>query len=233
MALLLATPGRNIEGLRSELLARAPELDLRVWPELGNALAIDFAVVWRPPEELFVRLPALRAVSSLGAGVDGVLDHPGLPPSLPVGRLAGPRLAADMAGYLVAMVVGAWRGFDGFREARNMRRWRPYAPDRAPRIGLLGSGRMARAAARAFAALELEIMACNRSGGTLDGCQTRAGADGLAWVARQADFLINLLPLSDEQQKVVINSQMRGNVFFDHLMSLSVIRKGQDEIYER
>ena len=43
--------------------------------------------------------------------------------------------------------------------------------------------------------------------------------------------MINLLPLSDDQQRVVINSQMKGNVFFDHLMSLSVIRKGQDDIY--
>ena len=45
-------------------------------------------------------------------------------------------------------------------------------------------------------------------------------------------IVINLLQLSDEQQRRVINSQMKGNVFFDHLMSLSAIRKGQDAIYE-
>ena len=44
--------------------------------------------------------------------------------------------------------------------------------------------------------------------------------------------VLNLLKLSDEQQGKVINSQMKGNVFFDHLISLSVIRKGQDEIFE-
>jgi len=46
-------------------------------------------------------------------------------------------------------------------------------------------------------------------------------------------IVINLLQLTDEQQRKVINSQMKGNVFFDHLISLSVIRKGQDEIYEQ
>ena len=45
-------------------------------------------------------------------------------------------------------------------------------------------------------------------------------------------IVINLLALSDEQQRKVINSQMQGNVFFDHLMSLSVIRKGQDTLFE-
>ena len=46
-------------------------------------------------------------------------------------------------------------------------------------------------------------------------------------------IVINLLQLSDQQQRKVISSQMKGNVFFDHLVSLSVIRKGQDEIYEQ
>ena len=35
-------------------------------------------------------------------------------------------------------------------------------------------------------------------------------------------IVINLMQLSDEQQRRVINTQMRGNAFFDHLMSLSV-----------
>ena len=46
-------------------------------------------------------------------------------------------------------------------------------------------------------------------------------------------IVINLLPLSDEQQRRVINAQMQGNVFFDHLMSLAVIRKGQVRVRVR
>jgi len=196
MALLLAAPGRDTDGLRSELRARAPDLDLRVWPETGNPSQIEFAVAWRPPRELFAHLPSLRAVSSLGAGVDGLIDHPGLPPGLPVGRLAGPRLSADMAAYLVAMAIGAWRDFDGLRTARLAHEWRPFAPARAPRIGLLGGGSMARAAARAFGALELEVIACNRSGLAMEECPSRGGSEGMRWVAERSDFLINLLPLT-------------------------------------
>lgn len=203
MALLLAAPDRDIDGLRTELLSRAPDLDLRVWPELRNASEIEFAVAWRPPRDIFEQLQALRAVSSLGAGVDGLLDHPGLPPEIPVGRIAGPRLAADMAAYLVAMVISAWRDFDGFRTARLAREWRPYAPSRAPRIGLMGGGCMARAAARAFSALELEVAICNRSGSPVEECPTRGGSEGLNWVASRSDFLINLLPLTADTRGIL------------------------------
>ncbi|MDX1626671.1 MAG: glyoxylate/hydroxypyruvate reductase A, partial [Wenzhouxiangellaceae bacterium] len=100
MALLIATPDREDQRL-AELVSRAlPGADVRRWPDLGHAEDIEFALVWRAPRGLYAKLPNLKAVSSLGAGVDAILADPDLPPDLAVGRLAGPRLAANMAAYL-------------------------------------------------------------------------------------------------------------------------------------
>ena len=46
-------------------------------------------------------------------------------------------------------------------------------------------------------------------------------------------IVIHLLQLSDEQQRKVINSQMKGNVFFDHLLSLGEVRKQLDDAYKK
>lgn len=204
MALLIAAPDRDCAALVAEARHRAPDLDLRLWPDLGHRTDIDFAVLWKHPPGLLGMLPGLRAVSSLGAGIEHLLDDPDLPEELPVGRLSGPRLAADMAAWLVARVIAHWRDFDRFRTLQRRQRWEPWAPSRPPRVGLLGTGRMGRAAARAFKALEIPVTgyrlgrdrAVEADAPLLTDCEVVTGRAALLELAGQVDYLICLLPLT-------------------------------------
>ena len=45
--------------------------------------------------------------------------------------------------------------------------------------------------------------------------------------------VMNLNQLTNEQQRAVINVQMQGNVFFDHLLSLGEVRKKLDDAYRK
>ena len=45
--------------------------------------------------------------------------------------------------------------------------------------------------------------------------------------------IMNLNELTNEQQRKVINIQMQGSQFFDHLLSLGEVRKGLDEAYNK
>ena len=47
MALLFHSPDEDAQAWRQALLRRAPDLDVRVWPELGELAEIDAALVWR------------------------------------------------------------------------------------------------------------------------------------------------------------------------------------------
>jgi glyoxylate/hydroxypyruvate reductase A len=196
VALLIAAPGRDCSGLIAELGQQAPEIDVRLWPDVGVAADIDFAVLWKHPPDLLARLPSLRAVSSLGAGVEHLINDPALPGTLPVGRLSGPRLAADMAAWLVGRVVAHWRDFDRFEALQRQQRWQPWAPERPPRIGLLGTGRMGCATIRAFHALEIPVTAFNSGGGNVHGVDALSGRKGLLELAAGVDYLICLLPLT-------------------------------------
>ena len=46
-------------------------------------------------------------------------------------------------------------------------------------------------------------------------------------------IVMNLCQLTNEQQRRVINIQMQGNIFFDHLLSLGEVRKMLDDAYRK
>lgn len=203
MAFLIATPDRDSDELARCIRARDPDIDLRIWPELGRAGDIRFALAWKPPAGLFEQLPGLEAVSSLGAGVDSLVDNPEIPDDVAIGRLAGPRLASNMAAYLVAVVVARWKNLTGFIEDQRAARWNQWAPENPPVIGLLGTGEMGRRAAAAFAELEFPLHGYNRSGRGPKGVEMHSGPGGLAGIAAASDYLINLLPLTPETQGIL------------------------------
>ncbi|MBS3824414.1 MAG: glyoxylate/hydroxypyruvate reductase A [Wenzhouxiangellaceae bacterium] len=212
MALLIATPDRDSEELGRLIRRQDPEIDLRVWPELGRAEDIRFVLAWKPPEGLFRQLPALEVVSSLGAGVDQLVDNPQIPGHVAIGRLAGPRLAANMAAYLVAVVVARWKRLPDFAEDQRARRWNQWAPEQPPVIGLLGTGEMGRRTAAAFGELDFPVHGYSRSGRGPAGVTMHSGTRGLHELAGASDCLINLLPLTPETRDILdadLFSQMR------------------------
>ena len=56
------------------LARRLPELEVRVWPDIGAADEIDIALVHNPPPGFFASLPGLRAIIAITAGVENLLD---------------------------------------------------------------------------------------------------------------------------------------------------------------
>ena len=79
MALLFRSSVNSAARWQGELARLVPELDIRVWPEIGDPAEIDYALVWRPEPGLLAALPNLNLILSLGAGVDHILCDPQLP----------------------------------------------------------------------------------------------------------------------------------------------------------
>ena len=105
MAVLLCSRTVDPEPWRAAFRAQAPEIDFRVWPETGPVEEIEFILTWlHPPGELR-RYPRLKAVLSLGAGVEKLLLDPDLPPGVPIVRLIDRALTAGMSEYAVLHVL--------------------------------------------------------------------------------------------------------------------------------
>ncbi|NLH83222.1 MAG: glyoxylate/hydroxypyruvate reductase A [Phyllobacteriaceae bacterium] len=190
----------DLAALFDETVGRlAPDLDLRPPERIDDPATVRFAVCWEPADDAFDAYPNLGMAASIAAGIDGILAVPSLP-DIPVTRVRDPEQARIMAGHVVWNVLWWHRRFGerlAFQAARRWERLSHHAPSTVT-IGILGFGLMGRAAAEALLPLGFRVVGWARTTrGAIDGVPLETGADGLDRVVAEADFLINLLPLTE------------------------------------
>src|SRR5882672_11678832 len=104
-AILLAVTGFDASSWDARFRALAPGRDIRLWPKsLGDPADIGYACAWHAPRGLLATLPSLRAIFSLGAGVDYLIADPALP-DVAVVRIVDPDLTMRMTEYIVPHVL--------------------------------------------------------------------------------------------------------------------------------
>lgn len=176
--------------------------ELRFWPQ---AEPCDYALVWRPPAELFAAQPGLKAAFALGAGVDALLADPGLPPGLPVYRVEDAGMAAQMAEYALYACLEKLRGFHEYRAAQAAGSWAPgpYRSRAGFKVAVLGLGALGSAVARELAEYGFAVSGWSRRPKELPGVRCHDGPDGLTPCLARAELVIVLLPLSDETRGLI------------------------------
>ena len=159
--------------------------------------SIDFALVWAVPNGMLARMTRLRAVQSLGAGINQ-LDPQQVPAHLPLARLVDTTLTRSMVDYARATVYRYHRGLDGFELASRSARWAFVKPRNSgeTRISLLGLGEIGRAISRALACDGFPVTAWSRTPRDEPGIDCQSGPEGLGAAVSQADIVINVLPLT-------------------------------------
>jgi glyoxylate/hydroxypyruvate reductase A len=135
-----------------------------------------------------------RAVLSLWAGVESIVDEPSL--RIPLTRMIDEGLSEGMvewvAGHVLRHHLGMDRhilGQDGIWRGQEVP---PLARDR--QVAVLGLGALGRAVAQALAALRFRVSGWSRTPHRIDGLDTAHGPEGLAEVLARAEILVLLLP---------------------------------------
>ena len=107
MALLLASTDfwEDMDVWQVELKAELSNIDVRVHPDVGNENEIEYAVVWKHPHGILKRYPNLKAILSLGAGVDHITIDPDLPEGIPIVRLVDKKLTHEMCLHALHWVL--------------------------------------------------------------------------------------------------------------------------------
>ncbi|MGE5766717.1 MAG: glyoxylate/hydroxypyruvate reductase A, partial [Bacteroidota bacterium] len=87
MTLLIKTDIDRGSAWAEALAENFPELKTATWPYDGDPADIDYALVWQPPKGELKRYPNLKAIFSIGAGIDHLASDPELPRGIPVVRM--------------------------------------------------------------------------------------------------------------------------------------------------
>ncbi len=186
-----------------------PGWDIMPLTEATDPESVDFAVVWRPRDGDLARFPNLRAIVSIGAGIDHVLADADLPRDVPIIRTVGADLTQRMREYVALHVLRHHRDMPRQLQAQAEADWHaivvPVAPNRT--VGVMGLGNLGKAAAQTLAGLGFDTRGWSKSQKHIEGVTCHSGAAGLADFLDGCEILVNLLPLT-ESTRGILNADL-------------------------
>jgi len=197
-AILLAMTGAGWDPAewQARFLALAPRREVRIWPDRAcNPAEVGYVCAWKPPPGLFAQFPHLKAIFSLGAGVDHLIGDP-LLPAVPLVRVVDRDLTARMSEYVVLHVLLHHRRLRFYRAQQREKIWHEHAQPAASEVavGILGLGVLGSEAAELLARIGFRMAGFSRTEKSLAGIETFHGKNGLDAFLARTEILVCLLP---------------------------------------
>ena len=197
MSITLLITDRDARPLRrhieAELQGATP---VWIYPDIPKPEWVEMAVLWKHPPKALRNFPNLKLVSSLGAGVEHILNDATLPPGLRITRIVDESLTTSMRNYVLMAVLNIHKQLRFYQHNQQEARWEKPAQIEIPlRIGMLGLGALGGSIAASLAGLGFEVFGYSQNPRAIPGVRCwHAGETSLAEFARQANLLICLLP---------------------------------------
>jgi glyoxylate/hydroxypyruvate reductase A len=189
---------------KNALQAQLPGLKVLHSSEIERPETIDYAMVWKPPQDFFAQMPNLRLIINLGAGVDSLVGRHDLPSNIPITRITDPQMARMMAGYVLFAVLRHARDIPFFEQAQRLGEW-AYRHPRSPEettVAVLGLGQLGAKAAYELQRQGFRTLGWSRSPAQIDGVECSAGMETLDSVIDQADIVVLMLPLTPQTNQL-------------------------------
>ncbi|BAL24838.1 glyoxylate/hydroxypyruvate reductase A [Azoarcus sp. KH32C] len=183
---------------------RAPDIDFRIWPDIGNPSAVRYLAAWEPPENLAETFPNVKVVFSVGAGVDQ-FDFSRIPPEVPVVRMIESGLVAGMVEYATLAVLAAHRDWLPYAAQQREGVWNPIRVRTAGsrRVGVLGMGVLGQAVLAKLQGFGFQCAGWSRTARELPGIESYAGEEGMDAFLARTDILVCLLPLTNATRGIL------------------------------
>ncbi len=203
MTLLIATGITDWipdEQIRDELSGIWPGADIRVAADPGPLDQITMLAVSSLPKDLPAKLPNLKLVQKLGAGVETIVAHPALPAHVRVTRLKPEAPAFEIAEYILAYILWRQRNMAAHEADQRQQLWRPVEPREAGRatVGVLGLGHIGGRTARMMRDAGFQVIGWSRSPRSIDGVDCRSGTAALPDMLAGCDYVAAILPSTEE-----------------------------------
>ena len=204
MTILISSGSMEAAAWRAAMAAELPGRRIVVAGEAFAPDEVRYAIVWKPPAGLLDDLAGLKAVFSLGAGVDHLLGEADLP-DVPIARVVDPDLTMRMTEWVTLQVLLHHRHQRDYDRQQAEKVWRdlPQPAARDVRVGIMGLGVLGGDAAAVLARLGFRVAGWSRGPRTLPGIDCFHGEAGLASFLARTDILVVLLPLTPDTRGIL------------------------------
>jgi len=219
MRILLSSPLTD-QGYYLEALHKfCPYADIRLWKDIKETdWQAEYALVWKPENQLFLHQTELKAIFNLGAGIDALEKLPDLPSDIPVYKLRDAGMGQWMLEYVMYGMVHFGRHFDHYRNSQDRQHWQPELTHslQQKRVGIMGLGPLGAFVGQQLSQLGYSVLGWSRSEKEGLGFEQFSGYDNLDSFLSRCHFLVNLLPAKDETYHLLNESRLmrlpRGSV---------------------
>ena len=170
-----------------------------------HAGGLSYVVTAKPAIGTIGSLGPLQAVFSVNAGIEALLEPGMVPQDVPIVRMVDTGLTAGMLDWVLATTLAWHRNLFAYRAAQQEGRWSP-GPERlaAERtVCILGAGQLAAPIALSLAQIGFAVRTWSRTPKAIPGVRCLSGTDALFEAVRDADILINLLPLTPTTENIL------------------------------
>ena len=214
MSILLASTDfwEDMEVWSSGLQEAMPEMDIKVYPDEGDVNDIEYAVVWKHPRGILKKYPNLKAILSLGAGVDHIISDSELPKGLPIVRLVDKKLTHEMYLHSLHWVLHFHSNQYLYRIQQQSREWAQQSSvqseDRT--IGIMGLGNIGKAIGDSLVNLDFKVIGWGaRPKNSTGEIEYYYGHEQLSEFLSQTDILINILPLTENTKNILTKNELK------------------------
>ena len=214
MALLLASTDfwEDMDVWQVELKAELSNIDVRVHPDVGNENEIEYAVVWKHPHGILKRYSNLKAILSLGAGVDHITSDPDLPEGIPIVRLVDKKLTHEMCLHALHWVLHFHSEHYLYLKQQIDRKWEQQSSiqteDRT--IGIMGLGNIGGSIATSLIHQGFHVIGwgANKRNSSAE-VNYYYGAKQLREFLEKTNILINVLPLTKNTINMIGQKELK------------------------
>jgi len=170
----------------------------------------EVAIVANPHPEVFSKMPKLKWVQSLWAGVERLLLE--VPASkFEIVRMADLSLANTMAQSVLAWTFYLYKNMPLYQKQQSQKVWKEHILEQPEdkNIVILGLGNLGKKSALKLLENDFNVFGWSRSKKEIEGIKTYCGNDGLEQVLKIADIVVCLLPLTKETTNLIDSSKLK------------------------
>ncbi len=202
MTLAVVVTDRDSDQLCQQLSAMLPHVEIQQWPDIGAPEEVEFAVLWQHPVGITKQFPRLKAVTSLGAGTDH-MDKDTALSGLPQHRIVTDSLKQLMAQFVLLHVLSDARHQLPYYLQQHKKQWQVLEQDEPMKtVGFIGLGALGSFVADRCADMGFRVLAWTAQS-EHEEYPCYHGDSGLKQVIGESDYVVLLLPLSDQTRHII------------------------------
>jgi len=197
---------------RQWVQAELPEMDVRVHPDDGDVNEIKYVATWKHPHGILKKYPNLKAILSLGAGVDHILSDPDLPEGIPIVRLVDKKLTHEMCFHALHWVLHFHSDHYLYMKQQLDRKWQQQSSiqpeDRT--VGIMGLGNIGRGIGESLIDQGFKVLGWGANQkSSLGDIKYFFGKEQLSDFLVKTNILINVLPFSKDTKNMLRKDDLK------------------------